>query len=63
MELTYLLMNNFYFVMENVNAVMCTHPSIAERFKMLYKEKCAVEKLCVEKQEVNGQLKVSVAVS
>lgn len=28
---------------------------------MLYKEKCAVEKLCVDKQEVNAQLKVSVA--
>ncbi|XDV17271.1 hypothetical protein PO909_023167, partial [Leuciscus waleckii] len=31
-------------------------PSIdpdAERYKMLYKEKCAVENLCVEKQEVN----------
>lgn len=46
-----------------VQSYVLIHPSIAERFKMLYKEKCAVEKLCVEKQEVDEQLKVSVAVS
>ncbi|RXN31630.1 kinesin KIF20A isoform X1 [Labeo rohita] len=31
--------------------VPTTEESDAERFKMLYKEKCAVEKLCVDKQE------------
>lgn len=29
-----------------------TQDANAERFKLLYKEKCAVEKLCVEKQEL-----------
>ncbi|KAI2662287.1 Kinesin-like protein KIF20A [Labeo rohita] len=32
--------------------VPTTEESDAERFKMLYKEKCAVEKLCVDKQEL-----------
>ncbi|KAK2914216.1 hypothetical protein QQF64_029816 [Cirrhinus molitorella] len=32
--------------------VPATKESDAERFKMLYKEKCAVEKLCVDKQEL-----------
>lgn len=40
---------------EIIYFVRFIHPltKAAERFQLLYKEKCAVEKLCVEKQEVN----------
>ncbi|KAA0723870.1 Kinesin-like protein KIF20A [Triplophysa tibetana] len=39
---------------EMISLVCFIHPlnKAAERFQLLYKEKCAVEKLCVEKQEL-----------